>query len=337
MSTGTAYREAYPKAGDVALLCEGDLIGYEASILRRWADQRLGTNPLVDIWPCGTAGSIFGISDAIGRARPIMVIEDRDFRTQQEGSNDCHDSKKSRERRQVRVLSWRAWQRNEIENYFLEPNVMLPVMADAFSCTGEDVQNVLSEIIPALSVYQATQYALYRLRRSWGKSDPSPILPSNVEPRPIWNDGTCKACPPNRASVRADLQANVKKWQDYFVSKGDKQEGLQGKELIGDFDAKCDEWENVNWENPTWRIDWSGKEILEWLRIGLTSRYGWRDPNSGQRTKMKWEGLSRPRREGQDRQVEAALRPMLVRQFLTHLTELTDGELHNEWLGIYAK
>ena len=153
----TAYRDSYPRGGDVALLCEGDLVGYEASILRRWTDQRLRSSPLVDVWPCGTAGSIFGVSDAIGRARPLMVIEDRDFRSETEAVKDCQSGKKDRERRDVRVLGWRAWRRNEIENYLLEPDVVIAVLAEAFGCTRDEVQHGLSLIIKAQSVPQAAQ------------------------------------------------------------------------------------------------------------------------------------------------------------------------------------
>jgi hypothetical protein len=263
-----------------------------------------------------------------------MVIEDRDFRTQDEASSDCDNSRKDRERRDVRVLAWRAWRRNEIENYLLEPEVMLPVMVDAFGCTRQDVQNGLSEIIPTLVVYQATQYVLYRTRRSWNKSDPSRILPSNVAYRPTWNDDTCSASAPNRDAVRVSLPVNVEKWRGYFVSQGDSQEVIQGRDLMSDFDAKCQEWQNVNWDDPAWRIDWSGKEILHWLRIWLTAQYGWYNPDSGGRDKLKWGALNRTQREARDREIEAALRPMLVAQFVKHLTELSEGEIYNEWLEI---
>src|SRR5947199_269843 len=126
------YQDTYPRAGNIALLCEGDLIGYEASILRKWADLRLGTRPLVDLWPCGTCVALFGVSDAIGRSRPLMVIEDRDYRTTLEASQDCKELKKRRAEREVRVIDWRAWRRNEIENYLIQPEVLFPVMADAF-------------------------------------------------------------------------------------------------------------------------------------------------------------------------------------------------------------
>jgi len=53
MAVAPHYHSSYPRSGNVVLLCEGDLVGYEVSILRRWLDQHLGTNPLVDLCPAG--------------------------------------------------------------------------------------------------------------------------------------------------------------------------------------------------------------------------------------------------------------------------------------------
>src|SRR5438105_3793793 len=111
------YPSAYPRPGQVALLCEGDLIGYEATFFQKWTGTELGNEPLVDIWTCGTATSIIGISDAIGRSRPIFVIEDRDFRSVDESLADCAQIRKDREGRDVRVIAWSSWNRSEIENY----------------------------------------------------------------------------------------------------------------------------------------------------------------------------------------------------------------------------
>jgi hypothetical protein len=100
------YLSAYPRPGQVALLCEGDVIGYEATLFQKWTGAELGNDPLVDIWCCGTSSSMFGISDAIGRSRPIFVIEDRDFRTIDEARDDCAQHRKDRESRAVKIISW---------------------------------------------------------------------------------------------------------------------------------------------------------------------------------------------------------------------------------------
>ncbi len=83
------YHARYTRAGDVAILCEGDVAGYEAAMLSTWTDVSLGRGPLVDVWACGTSSALFGLSDAIGRARPLFVIEDRDYRTPSEAAEDC--------------------------------------------------------------------------------------------------------------------------------------------------------------------------------------------------------------------------------------------------------
>src|SRR6266542_2246892 len=95
------YEAAYPRAGDVAILCEGDVIGYEVAMLKKWADAKLRNSPFVDIWACGTAIAIYGQSDAIGRSRPLLAVEDRDFRNREEAARECNASKKDRTARDI--------------------------------------------------------------------------------------------------------------------------------------------------------------------------------------------------------------------------------------------
>src|SRR5436309_15311180 len=113
------YLSAYPRPGQIALLCEGDLIGYEATLFQKWTGTALGTAPLVDIWPCGTSTSILGISDAIGRSRRIFVIEACDLRSAAESHEDCIPYQKDRERRDVQIIDWCTWNRSEFQSYLL--------------------------------------------------------------------------------------------------------------------------------------------------------------------------------------------------------------------------
>ena len=76
------------------------------------------------------------------------------------------------------------------------------------------------------------------------------------------------------------------------------------------------------------------KNAEQWLRICLTSRYGWRDGDTGEWVSLKWEGLSRSKRDDQDRPIEAALRPRLVESFLKHLAGLKEGDVYDEWNAI---
>ena len=82
------YLDRYPRSGNVAVLCEGDIIGYETNSLKKWLPST------VDIWSCGTAKSIYGIADAIGRSRPVLIIEDRDFRKLDQAQKECGKKKK---------------------------------------------------------------------------------------------------------------------------------------------------------------------------------------------------------------------------------------------------
>ena len=196
------YLSAYPRAGQVALLCEGDLIGYEATLFQKWTGTELGTAPLVDIWPCGTATSIHGVSDAIGRSRPIFVIEDRDFRSADESREDCARNRKDREGRDIQIIGWSTWDRCEIENYLLEPDVLLPVFREAFGCGDEDIINAIDEILPSLALFQASQYAMSRARRLWLSTDPAGALLSGLSLRPQWNDRERRLVPPDEGAFR---------------------------------------------------------------------------------------------------------------------------------------
>jgi hypothetical protein len=319
------YVSAYPRAGQVALLCEGDLIGYEATLFQKWTSAELGTDPLVDIWPCGTKDSIFGISDAIGRSRPIFVIEDRDFRTIDESRDDCTRNRRNRERRDIKVIAWSAWTRCEIENYLLEPDVLLPVFRGAFRCTDDDIVLAVNEILPSLALYQAAQHVRYRARHQWRLTDPVGALLSGLRASPTWDDDKQTIVPPDEAAFRAGLDQNGRSWIEQMHA-------VQC-DVVQDFDTQLPLWRNCQWNDATWRTDWAGKEILHWLRIALTSRFGWPihgDP--GRRQTLRWN-LNRAEREARDREVESALRPRMIDQFLTKLPHLPQ-QIRDEFEGM---
>ena len=319
------YLSAYPRAGQIALLCEGDLIGYEATLFQKWTGTELGTTPLVDIWPCGTAASIHGVSDAIGRSRPIIVIEDRDFRSAEESRADCERNRRDRERRGIQIIGWSTWGRCEIENYLLEAEVLFPVLREAFGCKDDDIINAADEILPALALFQASQYAMSRARRLWSSADPARALLSGLSSRPGWNDSVRRILPPEEAAFRSGLEQNSKAWTEQIHAIE--------YDLVGDFDAKFRLWKNCHWQDNSWRIDWAGKEVLHWIRVAMTSRFGWPvNGDSGNRQTLTWE-VSRDRREAQDRPIEAALRPRMIDQFLAKLTALPQ-EIRDEFDGI---
>jgi hypothetical protein len=324
----TIYQSAYPRSGDIAFLCEGDVVGYEVSILRRWLDKNLGTKPLVDLWPCGTGGAIFGVSDAIGRARPIVVIEDRDYRSTDEAESEAGVKQQGRSERGLTILKWHTWRRNEIENYLIEPDIAAPCLASAFGCSTDDVRGLLAELLPTLAVHQAFHRAFYRIRRTWNSSDPAPALPNSLTVAPTWNDDRMQAVSPPFDPAFGKFEKNLAKWHNRLGAPDG------AGQILAEIKANYEVWRNPTLGDRFWLDDWSGKDVLQWLRISLTAHFGCRDRITGNRTRLSWGGLNRMRRDAQDRPIEAEQKPFLVHAFLDHLSSLTSGDLHEEWREI---
>jgi len=304
----TAGNDRYPGAGEIALLCEGDLAGYETSIFRRW----IHGVPFVDIWACGTCRAVFGFSDAIGRERPICAVLDRDFRSCNEADKDCRGDRKNREDRGIRVLGWRTWRRNEIENYFLDEHLLLPAFSTAFGCKPEDVKQTLNDVVIAILPSQALEKAVYRASRCWTEPDPSSVLfyfQPPVRRRPTWSDASGVLSAPDTSSIEAALKKNA--------------ESLRNKRtpcinaIADDFRSFVQEWSAGN--PLPWRDDWCGKEILSWLRVSLSSRFGL--VCGKDRKRYTWEDKkNRAAWESQDREIEKAMQPDLVAALLESLT-----------------
>ncbi len=336
MSRIVAQRDLYPRSGNVAILCEGDVAAYDASILRQWADRQFGTQPLVDVWPCGTGDSLFGVSDAIGRTRPLLVIEDRDFRSEEGAAKHCKRQAKTRRDRAVEILEWRCWKRNEIENYLLEEPVFLPVMQDWFQCTEDQVRDAASETLTSLTVFQSAEYALYHTRLSWSKSDPSSSLRNALRHRPQWNDSSKSAASPRFEDVRESLERNLEKWHERFSRDSQLKEPFSGETCLNDFKDKISEWSGMAYGDNGWRIDWSGKEVLQGLCRCLSARHGWPSDGGSKRTNPDWGSLSRHKQAEMDREIEHAMQRDLVSAFLTHLNGLAEGPLFDEWKELEA-
>ncbi len=329
---GREYREAYPRAGNVAILCEGDLVGYEAAILRKWADTSEERSPLVDIWPCGTSSAIYGLCDSIGRSRPILVIEDRDFRDESTARKDCQKNEKDRRKRGVELLGWRTWRRNEIENYLLERDVLYPVMIDAFGCSEADVAQALNEIVSSLALYQSMQDVLYHARKAWIDPRLGIELVQGIDALPTWDDGKRTLAFPAHTEIRERLEKMLSESPKALDKKRKKWDNLG---LLTHFDDKYEAWSKVDVDDPSWRIDWSGKEVLQLLRISLSAQHGWRDAASGSRSRLCWQNLEKRERDAQDRPIEAALRPPLVRRLLEYISETDSGEIRTEFAELH--
>lgn len=334
MTRVAAYPDLYPRSGHVALLCEGDLAGYETTVLRKWIDARLASRPLVDIWPCGTSQALFGLSDAIGRSRPLLVIEDRDFRSSAQAEKECRGIQKNRRGRAVKVVEWRCWERNEIENYLLDEPVLLPVMSEWFACAEDEVRDAVSQVIDGLAVFQAAEYALYHALKEWSRSDPTSLLRNDLRHRPGFSDTDRRPFSADGDAVYANLKRNISQWRQRVVADGEVKEPFSGELLLTRFQEKRDAWSPMSYDDPAWRIEWSGKEVLQGLRMVLTARKGWPDVDTGHRQPLLWEGLSRSRRDEQDRPLEKEMQPDLVDRAVEYLNALTEGELFEEWSAI---
>lgn len=336
MSRIVAQHDLYPRSGNVAILCEGDVAAYDASILRQWADRQFGTRPLVDVWPCGTGESLFGVSDAIGRTRPLFVIEDRDFRSEDDAFKYCRGKEKDRRKRDVRILQWRCWKRHEIENYFLEEPILIPVMRDWFPCTEDQVRDAVRDTLTSLTVFQAVDHALYHIRKSWSKSDPSSPLRQELGHRPQWDDSSKSPAAPGFDHVRKSLEGNLDKWQEKFCQDSQLREPFSGKACLKNFTDKFNEWSGMAYDDDGWRIDWSGKEVLHGLCRCLSARHGWPGDGGSDRMHPDWGSLSRPKQDEMDRKIEHAMQRDLVNAFLAHLGGLTEGLLFDEWEELKA-
>ena len=328
MTLDPAYASRYPRQGQVAVLCEGDVAGYEVDLLEKWLAAGPG-NVFVDVWPCGTKSALYGVSDAIGRGRPIVVIEDRDCRTQDQAAKDCDSKKKDRMERGVGILDWRTWQRNEIENYLIEPAVLIPVLAQAFGISESDTEERLKQVVSASATDQAALWALAvfwdelpdRARFAVG-------LPRRTA-RPVWRAQQTSFVPPDTAIVRDALHDRLAQAAKGITRRTSK---LDVDGAIVRFDKKCAEWADTGLESDTWRIDWAGKELLTTLFRWLSGEFGWQDPDTGQLDPINWEQLIAERTDAEmDRTISRAIQPRLVSAFLQYLADNDGAPAVDEW------
>ena len=336
-SAAHRYLDRYPLGGGVALLCEGDWAGYEAHLLRGWTAARVQPHGVfVDIWPCGTAGSLYGMADALGRMRPIVVIEDRDYRDPQLAERECDSKKKDRQERGVHVTAWQTWKRHEIENYFLEPSVLLPVMAQAFGVSVDEVQQRVCRLLSVLAVDQAAQYAIYQMRHPWTDRNLPGHLPPGIprkEARPRWDQQQNSIVAPSQDEVEGHLKDAINKGEKALKKAASS---IAPDDALDAFHEKCDQWCDMTLERRQWRIDWAGKELLAYLRQWLAAEFGWLNKETGAREQLDWESMSRRERDERDREIEHAIQPLLVRELLAVLSKAPSGDrwedgMRDEW------
>jgi hypothetical protein len=328
MNISPRYSSRYPRQGKVAILCEGDLAGYEADLLEKWSASQ--SPPLfVDVWPCGTKTAIRGMADAIGRAVSFHVIEDRDYRTPENAREDCNALfKELREDRGTHVRSCRTWNRHEIENYFIEPEIIGPVLAQWFGATEADVINRLERVILSSAVDQAAQFTLSTLRASL--PDPQKFVGglSRAEARPMWTDSERCIVAPAREVVEEKvtevIQASCKRF-------GEKSQRVDPALILNCFKTQADRWAGVRLSDDVWRSDWAGKEILQSLCRWLAGEFGWPLADGEGRERVNWSILTRQKRDEKEREIAVALEKDLTTAFLRYLVSGRAGDIRSEW------
>ncbi len=320
MANSPLYPNAKPIDGDVVILCEGDAVGYETALLKLWADSADLAGRFVKVMACGTAEALYGVADAVGRTVPVIVVEDRDFRTADEASKECNKKLKNREARNVAMRGWFAWQRAEIENYFADDEVLPRVFADAFACSEDDVRTAILSTLERLPVSQALEYALYRARKSWLSTDANRSL--RVESLRWDQTGEVALA---AETVREKLKARLTKWQKSLHDGSDWEDPMAGDQLLADFDAKCGAWTGLAYEDPIWRRDWACKEVVKRVRMTLAAaRPGWWSAPPDKHAPVDWKAMPDEKaRDAHDRTLEGILRPKLVKAVASRLA--TDG------------
>ncbi len=143
---------------------------FRYAILGRWLRERVPTTETVDVRPCGAGEALIGMADAIGRSVRVIVVEDRDFRSADRAKNGLRQEVcRAREDRGIAMRGWVAWTRNEIENYFLDDEVLVPAMREAFECSDADTKAARDEAIKALYVFQVVQAAASDADVAWAE------------------------------------------------------------------------------------------------------------------------------------------------------------------------
>jgi hypothetical protein len=327
------YVSRYPRSGQKAILCEGDLSGYEADLLESWTAEFPDIG-LVDVWPCGTKTAIFGMSDALGRAVPVFVIEDRDHRTKELADKECKRNKKDRIARGVKIGCWRAWQRSEIENYLIEPAVLLPTFSEVFGTTEAVVSQRLQHLLVKTACDQSLQITLSEYRSAFPNGEKEVGGVSRQDGRPRWSE--CGLVVPEMGTVESLLRGVLSESGKRLAP--DKHPKIE--EFIKRFGQRHEQWSTMKVDAEEWRIDWAGKELLLWLRVQMAAEFGWPDKKDPTvRTLVKWESLSRDEFGEWDRRIERTLQERLVKRFLKLLR--TGGALPpalvEEWHGIISE
>jgi hypothetical protein len=339
------YPNNSPHSGYFVILCEGDLPGYEAAILGRWLRDRTPTNKTVDVRPCGTSSALIGTADAVGRTTRIIVVEDRDFRTVGEAKAKCDAALAEREERNLAMRGWVAWTRNEIENYFLDDEVLLPAMREAFECTDSDTRAARENAINALRVFQVVQAAASAADGAWSELEKARRIGGG---KPKWVATGLEA--PQATTVRGNLESHVRGSQGKVYSANAFREPFLGKLLLDAFDSYWAAWKADPLPEDVWKREWAGKEVLRLVRQQLAAKF--RPPMESKMARIdpvdwfkvgeaiaetdraKKAKLQDQARGAMDRDIERAIQPVLIKHLWAHLEASPGADMNADFSEI---
>ena len=339
------FPENYPGPGSVAILCEGDLTGYEVAIIGRWLRERVPTDQTVDIRPCGTGEALFGMADAIGRTVRLVVVEDRDFRSADRAKEECAAKCAERKERNLAMCGWVAWSRNEIENYFLDNEVLFPAMREAFDCKDADTKAARDEAIKAIHVFQVVQAAASDADGAWAELVKARRLGGG---KPKWTANGLES--PQPAAVRTNLESHIKGAQGKAYKNNAYQEPLLGMTLLDAFDTRLNAWSADPLPDAIWKQEWAGKEVLKLIRQKLASKFN--APSESKQTrigaldwfkvgddnleadKTKKAKFQEQARGALDRDIERAIQPVLIKHLWAHLEAFPEADMNADFEAI---
>lgn len=327
MPNAPLYPNAKPFDCNVLILCEGDVVGYEPQLLKAWADGTDLSGRFVKVLACGTSEALYGIADAVGRTVPIIVVEDRDFRTVDEARKECEKKLKNREGRGLAMRAWIPWGRTEIENYFVDDAILPSVFASAFGCDEDIVRDSVRSVLSTLAVAQALEYARYRARRSWLSTDTNRALRIAAVG---WKAAALTSL--SASEVRTKLESRLKKWWATLHDGTTWKDPMAGEQLLKDFDTKCNEWSGMTYESDAWRRDWACKELLKHVRMTLAaSNAGWWNHPSAPTASVNWGALGSDKaQDDHDRKIERELQSALVRAVVDRAFSEVKFDLRSE-------
>jgi hypothetical protein len=286
------------------------------------------------------------MADAIGRTVRIIVLEDRDFRSTARAKLECDAKYSEREERSLAMRGWIAWSRNEIENYFLDEEVLFPAMREAFDCTDADTSAARDEAIEALRIFQVVQAAASDADGDWTELVKARRLGGG---KPKWT--AAGLVPPQPNAVRTNLEGHIKGTQGKSYKNNTFQEPLLGNALLQAFDTRLLAWSASPLPDAVWKQEWAGKEVLKIIRQKLSSKF--RAPSESKQSridtvdwfkvgddiveadKSKKSKLQEKARGELDRDIERAIQPVLIKHLWAHLEAHSTADMNADF-GVIA-